>query len=48
MNYCPGCALELRQLRASWCTYCRRLTANWLHVMIVAAIDAACVIPLLG
>ena len=46
MNYCPGCALELRRLPA-WCPCCRRLTVSWLHVLIVAALDAAGVISLL-
>lgn len=40
MNCCPGCALELRRLRL-WCPFCRRLTASWLHVLFVAALDAA-------
>jgi hypothetical protein len=47
MNYCPGCALEMRRLRF-WCPCRRRLSVGWLHVLLVAAVDAACVIGLLG
>jgi hypothetical protein len=46
MNYCPGCALELRRLRV-WCPCCRRLTVSWLHVLIAAALDAAAIFSLL-
>ena len=45
-KYCPGCACTLRGLR-TWCPACRRLTVGWLHIAVVAALDAAALVFLL-
>lgn len=39
MEYCPHCAYELRGFRLR-CPDCHRLTIGWLHVALVAALDA--------
>ena len=45
-TYCPGCAHELRGLRI-WCPGCHRPAISWLHVALVAALDAAGLVYLL-
>lgn len=45
-KYCPGCAGELRGLRLR-CPDCRRSTIGWLHVALVAGLDAAGLVYLL-
>jgi hypothetical protein len=45
-SYCPKCACTLRGLRM-WCPDCRRLTVGWLHVALIAALDAAGLIYLM-
>ena len=39
-KYCPSCACALRGLRMR-CPDCRRSTIGWLHVALIAALDAA-------
>ncbi|HEX7317526.1 MAG TPA: hypothetical protein VF297_26735 [Pyrinomonadaceae bacterium] len=39
-RYCQDCAAKLRGLRLR-CPDCRRSTITWLHVAVVAALDAA-------
>lgn len=45
-KFCPSCACTLRGLRMR-CPYCRRSTVGWLHVALVAALDAAGLIYLM-
>lgn len=45
-TYCAACARELRWLRI-WCPGCHRATISWLHVALVAALDAAALVYLL-
>lgn len=45
-KYCHHCARKLRGLRM-WCPDCRRSTIGWLHVALLAALDAAGLIYLL-
>jgi hypothetical protein len=45
-SYCHFCAGKLRGLRM-WCPDCHRSTIGWLHVGLVAALDAAGLIYLL-
>jgi len=46
-KYCHFCAGELRGLHMR-CPDCRRSTIGWLHVALVAALDAAGLVYLLG
>lgn len=39
-TYCPGCGHESRGLRMR-CPDCHRSMVSWLHVALVAALDAA-------
>lgn len=39
-RYCPSCACTLRGLRMR-CPDCHRSTIGWLHVALIAALDAA-------
>src|SRR5215213_548534 len=45
-RYCHFCARKLRGLRM-WCPDCRRSTIGWLHVALIAALDAAGLVYLL-
>ena len=45
-KYCSNCACALRGLRMR-CPDCRRSTIGWLHVALIAALDAAGLIYLL-
>jgi uncharacterized OB-fold protein len=45
-SYCHFCAAKLRGLRM-WCPDCRRSTIGWLHVALIAALDAAGLVYLL-
>jgi hypothetical protein len=45
-RYCHFCAGKLRGLRMR-CPDCRRSTISWLHVALVAAVDAGCLVYLL-
>lgn len=46
MRYCPSCACRLRGLRML-CPECRHSTVGWLHVVLIAALDAAFLVYLL-
>jgi len=39
-KYCHSCACPLRGLRMR-CPFCHRSTIGWLHVALIAALDAA-------
>lgn len=45
-RYCNSCVRKLGGLRM-WCPECRRPAISWLHVALVAALDAAGLIYLL-
>jgi uncharacterized OB-fold protein len=45
-RYCHFCAGKLRGLRM-WCPDCRHSAISWVHVALVAALDAAVLVYLL-
>lgn len=46
MSYCPSCLCRLRGLRML-CPECRHSTVGWLHVAVIAALDAALLLRML-